>query len=106
MTTPEGTSFRLVSDIKQDETACKMPIQKYISNNTGMRLYVCNTTGPVVEGCFSLATEATDDDGLPHTLEHMIFLGTHFSINGLRISSCHTLNRFRFLINVLYQKIS
>lgn len=25
---------------------------------------------------FSLATEAHDDDGLPHTLEHLIFLGS------------------------------
>ena len=32
--------------------------------------------GPVVEGYFSLATETFDDDGLPHTLEHMIFLGS------------------------------
>jgi Zn-dependent M16 (insulinase) family peptidase len=41
-----------------------------------MRLYVCDIKGPVVEGYFSLATEASDDDGLPHTLEHMIFLGS------------------------------
>ena len=26
---------------------------------------------------FCLATEAHDDDGLPHTLEHLIFLGSH-----------------------------
>lgn len=26
--------------------------------------------------CFKLATEAHDDDGLPHTLEHLIFLGS------------------------------
>lgn len=25
---------------------------------------------------FVLATEAHDDDGLPHTLEHLIFLGS------------------------------
>lgn len=69
-------SFRLVSEVKQKETACNMPIQKYISDRTGMRLYVCNAAGPVIEGYFSLATEASDDDGLPHTLEHMIFLGS------------------------------
>lgn len=74
MTQPK--SFRLVSEVKQKETACNMPIQKYISDRTGMRLYVCNAAGPVIEGYFSLATEANDDDGLPHTLEHMIFLGS------------------------------
>lgn len=32
--------------------------------------------GPLVNGYFALATEAHDDDGLPHTLEHLIFLGS------------------------------
>ncbi len=69
-------SFNLVSEITEGETACKIPVKKYISSRTGMRLYVCQLTGPVIEGYFSLATEAFDDDGLPHTLEHMIFLGS------------------------------
>lgn len=30
----------------------------------------------MVNGYFTLATEAHDDDGLPHTLEHLIFLGS------------------------------
>ena len=29
-----------------------------------------------MNGYFVLATEAFDDDGLPHTLEHLIFLGS------------------------------
>jgi Zn-dependent M16 (insulinase) family peptidase len=70
------SSFRLVSEIKENETTSKIPIKKYVSKNTGMRLYVCKINGPVIEGYFSLATEALDDDGLPHTLEHMIFLGS------------------------------
>ena len=69
-------SFKLVSQVTPDETACKLPVQKFISERTGMRLYVCSVAGPVVEGYFTLATEACDDDGLPHTLEHMIFLGS------------------------------
>ena len=76
MTSSSSSSYRLVSEIKENETISKIPIKKYISNATGMRLYVCNINGPVVEGYFSLATEAADDDGLPHTLEHMIFLGS------------------------------
>ena len=71
------TSFKLVSSItSQDDPKCMIPVKKYISERTGMRLYVCDIKGPVVEGYFSLATEAFDDDGLPHTLEHMIFLGS------------------------------
>jgi len=29
-----------------------------------------------VNGFFALATEALDDDGCPHTLEHLVFLGS------------------------------
>lgn len=29
-----------------------------------------------MHGFFVLATEALDDDGCPHTLEHLIFLGS------------------------------
>lgn len=32
--------------------------------------------GPLVHGFFALATEANDDDGCPHTLEHLVFLGS------------------------------
>ena len=69
-------SFRLVSEIGGASESSSMPVKKFVSSRTGMRLYVCELTGPVVEGHFSLCTEAFDDDGLPHTLEHMIFLGS------------------------------
>ena len=66
------SSFKLVNEINKDELACcPVPVKKFVSAVTGMRLYVCHVDGPVVEGYFSLATEASDDDGLPHTLEHM-----------------------------------
>lgn len=29
-----------------------------------------------MHGFFALATEAQDDDGCPHTLEHLVFLGS------------------------------
>lgn len=32
--------------------------------------------GPLVKGCISFATEADSDDGLPHTLEHLVFMGS------------------------------
>lgn len=71
------SSFRLVSQINsQENDHCVIPVSKYISERTGMRLYACKVSGPVVKGYFSLATEAQDDDGLPHTLEHMVFLGS------------------------------
>lgn len=71
MSSESRTSFKLLSKIsKEEDSSCVIPVKKYISENTGMRLYVCHVDGPVIEGYFSLATEATDDDGLPHTLEY------------------------------------
>jgi Zn-dependent M16 (insulinase) family peptidase len=70
-------SFELVLNVSNQDDACiSVPVRKYVSRLTGMRLYVCRIEGPVVEGYFTLATEALDDDGLPHTLEHLVFLGS------------------------------
>ncbi|CAH1389034.1 unnamed protein product [Nezara viridula] len=52
------------------------PVHKYVSVKTGITVVVAEVEGPVVDGYFCLATEAHDDDGLPHTLEHLIFLGS------------------------------
>ena len=49
---------------------------KYQSRNTGMQVVVAQVKGPIVCGHFCLATEALDDDGLPHTLEHLVFMGS------------------------------
>merc|ERR1712218_75872 len=42
----------------------------------GLTVVLANAESPIVNGYFCLATEALDDDGLPHTLEHLIFLGS------------------------------
>lgn len=52
------------------------PVHKYVSIKTGITVVVAEVEGPVVDGYLCLATEAHDDDGLPHTLEHLIFLGS------------------------------
>jgi len=53
-----------------------IPVQKFRSKRTGLTVIISQVEGPVVNGYFCLATEAHDDDGLPHTLEHLIFLGS------------------------------
>lgn len=53
-----------------------IPVHKYRSENTGITVLIGEVDGPVVKGYFALATETHDDDGLPHTLEHLIFLGS------------------------------
>lgn len=67
------TSFKLVSSAKINGT---IPVNKYKSESTGVTLVLAAVEGPVVNGYFVIATEAMDDDGLPHTLEHLIFLGS------------------------------
>ena len=53
-----------------------IPIHKYKSKKSALKVIIAEVDGPVVNGYFVLATEAHDDDGLPHTLEHLIFLGS------------------------------
>ncbi|XP_029633499.1 uncharacterized protein C05D11.1 [Octopus sinensis] len=53
-----------------------IPVSKYKSKTTGLSVFLAAVDGPIVNGYFCLATEAHDDDGLPHTLEHLVFLGS------------------------------
>lgn len=75
----------------------KIPVYEYKSKNTGLGVIVAEVESPIVHGFFCVGksisdsriilrqtinvaqfpvTEAFDDDGLPHTLEHLIFLGS------------------------------
>ncbi|XP_050537014.1 uncharacterized protein C05D11.1-like isoform X2 [Daktulosphaira vitifoliae] len=53
-----------------------IPVYKYQCLRTGITIVFGDIDGPVVNGYFTLATETHDDDGIPHTLEHLIFLGS------------------------------
>lgn len=66
-------TFELVTTAKANGV---IPVHKYRSNKTGLTVVIGKVEGPLVNGYFTLATEANDDDGLPHTLEHLIFLGS------------------------------
>lgn len=68
MASYELISSAIVSDI--------IPIKKYRSKESGLTVCIANVGGPLVNGYFCLATEAHDDDGLPHTLEHIVFMGS------------------------------
>ena len=41
-----------------------------------MQVVVADRKGPKVNGYFTLATEIFDDSGAPHTLEHLVFMGS------------------------------
>ncbi|XP_044726839.1 uncharacterized protein C05D11.1-like [Chrysoperla carnea] len=66
-------NFELVYSLKAENY---IPVHKYKSTRTGITVVLADVQGPTVNGYFCLATETFDDDGLPHTLEHLIFLGS------------------------------
>ncbi|KAF5295450.1 hypothetical protein FQA39_LY13111 [Lamprigera yunnana] len=73
--TPDNASsaFELIYCVKAFN---RIPVYEFKSKLTGLTVIIAEVDGPVVDGFFCLATETYDDDGLPHTLEHLIFLGS------------------------------
>ncbi|OBA22834.1 hypothetical protein METBIDRAFT_93347 [Metschnikowia bicuspidata var. bicuspidata NRRL YB-4993] len=51
-------------------------ISKWRSPTTGLQLTYINQPSPIVNGYFAVATEIADDSGCPHTLEHLVFMGS------------------------------
>lgn len=59
-------------------------ITKWKSQRTGLQLTYINQPSPIVNGYFAVATEIFDSSGAPHTLEHLIFMGSKkFPYKGL-----------------------
>lgn len=55
---------------------CGAPVSLWRWPDTGFSVLLTRTSGPITHAFFCIATEAHDDDGLPHTLEHLVFLGS------------------------------
>ena len=51
-------------------------VAKWRSEKTGLTVVVGSHAAPVTNGHFAIASEIFDDTGRPHTLEHLIFLGS------------------------------
>ncbi|CCF57136.1 hypothetical protein KAFR_0C01430 [Kazachstania africana CBS 2517] len=61
----------------QLDYAPQYQITKYISERTKLQLvHVNHKSSPLVQGYFAVATECPTDSGTPHTLEHLIFMGS------------------------------
>ncbi|CAG8713079.1 25810_t:CDS:10 [Gigaspora margarita] len=67
------SNFRIIRTI---ETKFGINVVKYKSNRTSLSAILVDIEAPLVSGFFTIPTEATDDDGCPHTLEHLVFLGS------------------------------
>lgn len=68
------THFKTIQKFKADYAPAT--ISQYVSERTGMHVVVVDQKGPKVQGYFTLATEIFDDSGSPHTLEHLVFMGS------------------------------
>ncbi|KAI1290107.1 hypothetical protein HDE_08397 [Halotydeus destructor] len=67
------STFELVANVTGDGD---LPVRKYKLPATGMTAVIAQVDGPIVNGYLTFATEAHDDDGIPHTLEHLVFMGS------------------------------
>lgn len=74
MSTAKASHFRTVQKFTSDFSPNDFVL--YESERTGMRIVVVDQKGPKVYGYFALATEIHDDSGAPHTLEHLVFMGS------------------------------
>lgn len=70
----QGPHFKKIQHFKADYT--EATITQYESQRTGMRVVVVDRKGPKLYGYFAVATEIHDDSGAPHTLEHLVFMGS------------------------------
>ncbi|KAK4460705.1 Metalloenzyme, LuxS/M16 peptidase-like protein [Cladorrhinum samala] len=66
--------FRKVQSFRSDYAPTG--ITQYVSERSGMQIIVADRKGPKINGYFTLATEIFDDSGAPHTLEHLVFMGS------------------------------
>jgi Zn-dependent M16 (insulinase) family peptidase len=50
--------------------------RKFKSDQSGLEIILFQVEGPLVNAYITVATETRDDRGCPHTLEHLVFLGS------------------------------
>ncbi|GAA5806689.1 hypothetical protein MFLAVUS_000037 [Mucor flavus] len=67
------TNFKEVCTVPTD---FGVSFTKFKSEKTGLTVILADIEAPLVNGYFALATESFDDFGCPHTLEHLVFLGS------------------------------
>lgn len=72
-----STSFGNFDLIKRMELRNNgVVVSKWQSRVTGLTIVHLDYEAPLVNGYFVVATEIFDDTGCPHTLEHLVFMGS------------------------------
>lgn len=51
-------------------------VLEFVSARSGLRVFLMQYESPIVNSYYVLPTRGEDHEGLPHTLEHLIFLGS------------------------------
>ncbi|KIK71096.1 hypothetical protein GYMLUDRAFT_147646 [Collybiopsis luxurians FD-317 M1] len=67
-------NFDLLQKVKLDYT--DVVVSKYRSRVTGLSLVHLDYEAPIINGYFVVGTEIFNDSGCPHTLEHLVFMGS------------------------------
>jgi Zn-dependent M16 (insulinase) family peptidase len=74
---PAATSAPRFRKVQSFQTSyAPTVITQYESERSGMQVTIADRKGPKINGYFTLATEILDDSGAPHTLEHLVFMGS------------------------------
>ncbi|KAI0348495.1 hypothetical protein BDW22DRAFT_1404375 [Trametopsis cervina] len=67
-------NFDLINTVKLDYA--DILVSKWQSRVTGLSVVHLDYNAPIVNGYFVVNTEIFDDSGCPHTLEHLVFMGS------------------------------
>ncbi|KAI0051676.1 hypothetical protein FA95DRAFT_1586997 [Auriscalpium vulgare] len=67
-------NFDLIKRVKLDFS--DITVSRWRSRLTGLNVVHLDYDAPIVNGYFAVRTEIFDDSGCPHTLEHLVFMGS------------------------------
>ena len=73
---PVNLSALYTPEAKAIDDANLMTLTRWQSQKSGLRVGHLDVPGPLCDLYATVATEIQDDTGRPHTLEHLIFLGS------------------------------
>ncbi|KDN42524.1 hypothetical protein K437DRAFT_269392 [Tilletiaria anomala UBC 951] len=68
-------NFDLIRRVMLDY-APNMSVEKWVSRVTGLTVIWANFESPLLNSYITVASEIFNDSGVPHTLEHLVFLGS------------------------------
>lgn len=68
------TNLKLQTQFTLDYASAS--VKKWRSSRTGLEVTLISQESPMVKGYFPVTTEIMNDSGCPHTLEHLIFMGS------------------------------